>query len=86
MYLLMEYPSERTREDILHFPDYTDKVGYARGKQCLDPHGMWYTAQSGIWQTVWMEWVPNAYVTNMKITPDIDRNRVDFIFKVSEMK
>ena len=83
---ITEYVVEGSNEIKVKVRDYTDKVGYARGKQCLDPHGMWYTAQSGIWQTVWMEWVPKAYVTNMRITPDIDRNRVDFIFKVSEMK
>lgn len=66
--------------------DYTDRVGYARGKQSLEPCGMWYSAQSGIWQTVWMEWVPRAYVTRLKLTPDIDRDRLDMVLNVSELK
>lgn len=66
--------------------DYTDKVGYARGKQCIEPSGMWYSAQSGIWQTVWMEWVPSVYVTSLKLNPDIDKKTLKIQFKVSEMK
>lgn len=40
--------------------DLTD-TGYAtRGKQTLNRGGMFYTAQSGIWQSVWYEWVPET--------------------------
>ena len=34
-----------------------------RGKQRLHPGGIWYTAQSGIWQSVWLEVVPAAHLT-----------------------
>ncbi len=44
----------------------------ARGKQSLTPGGIWYTAQSGIWQTVWLESVPEKYITNLRITPLFD--------------
>ena len=44
----------------------------ARGKQSSKPGGIWYTAQSGIWQTVWLESVPEAYITNLRITPLFD--------------
>ena len=66
--------------------DYTDQVGYARGKQSLNPSGMWYSAQSGIWQTVWMEWVPKIYVTGIKMNSDIDKRILHMTVKVSEMK
>ena len=39
---------------------------------------MWYTPTSGIWQTVWLESVPNTYITKLKITPDIDKSLVNF--------
>ena len=53
--------------------DLTD-TGYAtRGKQTLTRGGMFYTAQSGIWQSVWYEWVPENYVINYKITPQYDK-------------
>jgi len=45
----------------------------ARGKQVMKPHGIFYTAVTGIWQTVWLEPVPDAYVVKVKTTPDIDR-------------
>jgi len=48
----------------------------ARGKQSDAPGGIWYTAQSGIWQTVWLESVPEAYITGLKITPLFDQEEV----------
>ncbi len=45
---------------------------YPYGKQCRKPHGMWYTPVSGIWQTVWLEQVPEQYITGLKIATDLD--------------
>ena len=56
--------------------DLSDTSYHARGKQKLEPGGMWYGATSGIWQTVWMEQVPGTYITGVKITPDPDRSRI----------
>jgi hypothetical protein len=39
------------------------------GKQSAQPRGIWYTAQSGIWQTVWVESVPESHFTDIRITP-----------------
>jgi beta-galactosidase/beta-glucuronidase len=44
-----------------------------RGKQIKNPHGIWYTPVTGIWQTVWLEAVPKTYITSTKHTPDIDK-------------
>ena len=38
---------------------------------------MFYTAQSGIWQTVWYEWVPEIYVQSMHIIPHFDEDSVE---------
>jgi len=43
-----------------------------RGKQSRKPEGIFYTATSGIWQTVWLEPVPEVCVDRLKITPDVD--------------
>ena len=40
--------------------DSTDKGFQPHGKQVLEPHGIWYTPVTGIWQTVWIEPVPAA--------------------------
>ncbi len=52
--------------------DPTDKGWQQRGKQVLNTHGFWYTATSGIWQSVWLEAVGESYITKLKLTPDID--------------
>ena len=41
--------------------DPTDKSYVPRGKQVSNPEGIFYTAVTGIWQTVWLEPVPDAY-------------------------
>lgn len=56
--------------------DPTDKGPQPRGKQISKPQGIWYTPVSGIWQTVWIEPVPEHYITNIKTTPDIDTNKI----------
>ena len=56
--------------------DDSDTSYHTRGKQTLKRGGMFYTAQSGIWQSVWYEWVPENYVKTMKITPDYDEASV----------
>lgn len=54
--------------------DPTDQGYQPRGKQVNKPEGIWYTPVTGIWQTVWIEPVPQNYIKNIKITPDIDVN------------
>ena len=47
-------------------------TNYPYGKQTNRRGGMWYTPVSGIWQTVWMESVPNNYIKNIKVTPTLN--------------
>ncbi len=56
--------------------DDADDPTHARGKQRYESGGIWYTAQSGIWQTVWMESVPEVYIRSLRVTPEYDRARV----------
>lgn len=56
--------------------DPTDEGYQPRGKQVNKPHGIWYTPVTGIWQTVWLEPVPEVHIENLKITPDVDKNRL----------
>ena len=46
------------------------------GKQSTTPKGCFYTRMSGIWQTVWLETVPETYVESYKVVPDIDKGTV----------
>lgn len=56
--------------------DPTDTGSLSRGKQRLKNTGIWYTPQSGIWQTVWMECVPENYLRSLRITPKPEENAV----------
>jgi beta-galactosidase/beta-glucuronidase len=56
--------------------DPTDRGYQPRGKQVSKPQGIWYTAVTGIWQTVWIEPVAKNHITRIKSTPDIDQRRI----------
>jgi hypothetical protein len=64
--------------------DPTDKGPQPRGKQTLNPRGIWYTAVTGIWQTVWLEKVPAASIQALKIVPDVDASRVHVTVDATE--
>lgn len=56
--------------------DYSDTKSYSRGKQKTKRGGIWYTAQSGIWQTVWAESVPDVYIQSLNTTPLFDESAI----------
>ncbi len=60
-------------ELIVAVCDPTDTGLQERGKQVLNPHSIWYTAVSGIWQTVWLEPVQKIYINSIAAVPDIDQ-------------
>ena len=65
---------ENTLEVIVF--DEATRNGGARGKQSDTRGGIWYTPQSGIWQTVWLESMPKKHIRNLKITPDAMKKTV----------
>lgn len=60
--------------------DPTDTESNARGKQALEPKGIWYTPVSGIWQTVWMEAVEKTYIKDVRTEADIEDSSVALSF------
>jgi hypothetical protein len=62
---------EGENELIVSVWDPTDTGMQQRGKQVLKPKGIWYTAISGIWQTVWLEVVPGISIESLKVTPNL---------------
>jgi len=62
--------------------DPTDTGLQQRGKQVLNPKGIWYTSVSGIWQTVWLEIVPEVSIESIKLTPDLDSESLSVDVKV----
>jgi len=68
----------------LSVQDPSDTGHQARGKQKLRRGGMYYTAQSGIWQTVWLEQVPAQHVQSLQITPDLAAGAVHVHAQLSD--
>ena len=62
--------------------DPTEDFVNSRGKQCFKPQGCFYTRVSGIWQTVWMETVPERHIKSYKVFTDIDKGEVTLKFKI----
>ena len=56
--------------------DGTSKGFQPRGKQVSKPEGIWYTAVTGIWQTVWIEPVNEKHIRAIKAVPNIDKNKL----------
>jgi len=57
---------------VVQVADPTSTGEQPRGKQTLEPRGIWYTAVSGIWQTVWLEPVPDLHIQEVRAVSDID--------------
>lgn len=64
--------------------DPTEDGHQQRGKQVNQTHGFWYTATSGIWQTVWLEAVNPCHVENWRFLPDIDKELIHISTALSD--
>ena len=56
-----------TNELLIRVTDDLRDLSCPYGKQTLNRGGMWYTPVSGIWQTVWVESVPQTYIRNLRV-------------------
>ncbi|MHA1784773.1 MAG: glycoside hydrolase family 2 protein [Candidatus Helarchaeota archaeon] len=63
-----------------------DSTKYERGKQSLRPFLIYYTAVSGIWQTVWLEPVPKTFIETFQMDPDIEKEYLKVIVKINDGK
>lgn len=73
-------PGENTL--VVRVEDATE-AWQQRGKQVLEPQGIWYTRISGIWQTVWVEQVPETYLEDLRIVTDAATGKVHVAAKVN---
>lgn len=76
---------DRENEILVCVWDPTDQGINPHGKQVLAPKGIRYTATTGIWQTVWLETVPDTYISSLVITPDVDGGFVSLTVKTGGM-
>ena len=56
--------------------DPSEQGGHLRGKQRFDRGDIWYTAQSGVWQSVWYEITPAAHIESLVLEPDLETGTV----------
>jgi beta-galactosidase/beta-glucuronidase len=61
-------------ELIVAVSDPIDTGAQARGKQASGSHGIYYTASTGIWRTVWIEPVATTSIDRLQLTPDVDNS------------
>ena len=66
--------------------DPSDDGPQPRGKQIKNPHGIWYTPVTGIWQTVWLEAVPRTYISTHRQTPDLDSKSLRVSAQVEDLQ
>src|SRR5690606_3418919 len=76
----------KTQDIAIRVWDPTSDGPQPRGKQINNPHGIWYTPVSGIWQTVWLESVPETHIVSTKQTPDVDNSVLKFSAELSSAK
>ncbi len=80
---ITEYLTGSGNELLVRVQDDTDASWHSRGKQKMQRGNIWYTPQSGIWQTVWMERVPQTYITGLHITPLFEEKSAQIIVNTS---
>ncbi len=74
------------QEIVVGVWDPTNDGPQPNGKQVVRPHGIWYTPVTGIWQTVWLEGVPETHITATKHTPDIDNSTLSVQTTVADAR
>jgi len=70
-------------ELIVKVYDPTDRSINPHGKQTLNPENIYYTASSGIWQTVWLEQLNKIHISSIHITPDIGKSAAKLFVKLN---
>ena len=65
--LTVVLPEPRQGENLLEIRIRDDNERRTPwGKQREKRGGMWYTPVSGLWQTVWLEWVPEPWIADVR--------------------
>ena len=70
-------PGSKEQELAVYIYDNTGTEGQMVGKQSKKPQGCVYTCSSGIWQTVWLETVPETYISGLEMEPVLSKNELN---------
>jgi len=74
----------REHELVVAVRDLSETSVHSVGKQRLERGGIWYTAQSGIWQTVWLETVPDQHIRSLRIRPHLAEAQLELLVEASD--
>ena len=74
------------QEIVVSVWDPSDDGPQPRGKQVKKPNSIWYTPVTGIWQTVWLEAVPQSYIMSTRQVPDIDKGTLQVTAIVNNLQ
>ncbi len=83
---ITKYLNKNKNSLLILVRDVSDTSYHTRGKQKLKRGGMFYTAQSGIWQTVFMECVPATYIKAVKMIPHFDEKKIEIRLLINKSK
>jgi beta-galactosidase/beta-glucuronidase len=76
----------KEQELVVKVWDPVEEGPQPRGKQLKKPQGIWYSPVTGIWQTVWIEFVPETHIVSFKQTPDIDKENLTLSVDAANLK
>jgi beta-galactosidase/beta-glucuronidase len=76
---------EKSNQLVVRAEDYTKDLELPRGKQYWKrtSEGIFYTRTTGIWQSVWLEGVAEAYLSKVWLTPDLDNKKVFVEYEIN---
>ncbi|MCK5739810.1 glycoside hydrolase family 2, partial [bacterium] len=71
--------SAEKQKVLIAVSDPTEKGAQSRGNQMSMPDSVSHSPVTGIWQTVWLEPVPKAFIHSLKIEPDIENEQIQLV-------
>lgn len=83
---ITQFVKKGKQDLVVRVWDPTDEGPQPRGKQVKEPKGIWYTAVTGIWQTVWLETVNATHIKSVYPVSDIDQKKVQVNVDVANAK
>ncbi|WP_078392957.1 glycoside hydrolase family 2 protein [Shouchella patagoniensis] len=76
---------EKTQQLVVRVEDsMSDQQPRGKQRWVDENFGCWYVQTTGIWQTVWLEFVAEQRLEEVKIVPDFDQSSVRFHYKLTE--
>ncbi|MDY0385431.1 glycoside hydrolase family 2 protein [Trichlorobacter sp.] len=81
------YLIEGEQQLVVRVFDSSTDLYFPRGKQYWKEksESIWYTRTTGIWQSVWLESLPEKHVSNIRFTPDFDRGIMKADIQVNDI-